>query len=161
MPDTRKNLDAAEHSQVEQERDTRQRIHKKAWKSWEWTEYYRSHWENQTAKRLEWHAGSERVRSRATTHKETNCNVSQWLFTFCMYVVTGLFVFYLNICWGNVHYLSVLQDKRFHESDGIIVITIFFMDERFCAFVLLLCFCFCFLFWLPSIYFVFYWYIRL
>ena len=48
---------------------------------------------------------------------------------------------YLNICWGNVHYLSVLQDKRFRESDGIVVITIFFMDERFCAFVLLLSIC--------------------
>ena len=49
-----------------------------------------------------------------------------------------MIVLYLNICWGNVHYLSVLQDKRFRESDGIVVITIFFMDERFCAFVLLL-----------------------
>ena len=56
-------------------------------------------------------------------------------------VVSGVFVFYLNICWGNVHYLSVLQDKRFCESDGIVVITIFFMDERFCAFVLLLSIC--------------------
>ena len=58
-----------------------------------------------------------------------------------MSVVSGVFVFYLNICWGNVHYLSVLQDKRFRESDGIVVITIFFMDERFCAFVLLLSIC--------------------
>ena len=48
---------------------------------------------------------------------------------------------YLNICWGNVHYLSVLQDKRFCESDGIVVITLFFMDKRFCAFVLLLSIC--------------------
>ena len=52
-----------------------------------------------------------------------------------------MIVLYLNICWGNVHYLSVLQDKRFRESDGIVVITIFFMDERFCAFVLLLSIC--------------------
>ena len=58
-----------------------------------------------------------------------------------MYVVSGVFVFYLNICWGNVHYLLVLQDKRFRESDGIVVITLFFMDKRFCAFVLLLSIC--------------------